>query len=229
MLAGEGAVLIWNDITPEGRDDFYAWHLAEHMPERVGIPGFRRGRRYVRDDDRTAPEFFTLYETDTPQVLVGDDYQRRLNAPTPWTKRATQGFRNTSRALTRVRASFGPGQGGSLATLRFDLAPERRAEAERILAEESLPRLAASPRLTGLHLCLTDDAASGERTAESRDRTDILAAPERAILVEGCGPQDVRAAAEALSRVPGVEIRGEPVIGVYRLEYCRLKTPWTAG
>ncbi|GGH20939.1 hypothetical protein GCM10007036_24860 [Alsobacter metallidurans] len=229
MLAGEGAVLIWNDIAPEGRDEFYAWHLGEHMPERVGTPGFRRGRRYIRDDAATAPEFFTLYETDTPQVLVGQDYLQRLNAPTPWTKSATQAFRNTSRALTRVRASFGPGQGGMLATLRFDIADERRAQVERLLAEEVLPRVAALPRVTGAHLCLTDASASGERTAESRDRTDILAAPERAVLVEGCGAADVRAGVDAALAALGDAVRGEPVVGVYRLEYCRLKTPWTAG
>lgn len=229
MLAGEGAVLIWNDITPEGRDAFYAWHLAEHMPERVGIPGFRRGRRYIRDDDATTPEFFTLYETDTPQVLVGQDYLGRLNAPTPWTRSATQGFRNTSRALTSVRASLGPGQGGMLATVRFDVEDGARAQVERNLAEEAVPKVAAMPRITGVHLCLTDGSASGERTAESRDRTDILAAPERALLVEGCGAEDVRRAAAALLAHPGVAVRGEPAIGIYRLEYCRLKTAWTAG
>lgn len=229
MLAGEGAVLIWNDITPEGRDAFYAWHIVEHMPERVGIPGFRRGRRYIREDEATSPEFFTLYETDTPQVLVGQDYASRLNAPTPWTRSATQAFRNTSRALTRVRASVGPGAGGMLATIRFGVAPERRAEVERILAEEAGPRVAASPRLTGVHLCVTDAAASGERTAESRGRPDILAAPEHVLLVEGCGAREVRQAAEALLRFPGVALDGEAVVGVYRLEYARLKTPWTAG
>jgi hypothetical protein len=46
-LAGEGAICIWNDILPEHRAEFYAWHNEEHMPERVGIPGFRRGRRYI--------------------------------------------------------------------------------------------------------------------------------------------------------------------------------------
>ena len=42
-LCGEGAICIWNGITDEGRAEFYAWHNGEHMPERVGIPGFRRG------------------------------------------------------------------------------------------------------------------------------------------------------------------------------------------
>jgi len=46
-LAGQGVVAIWNGIAPEGRAEFFEWHNREHMPERVGIPGFRRGRRYI--------------------------------------------------------------------------------------------------------------------------------------------------------------------------------------
>src|SRR4051812_4319050 len=107
-LSGEGAICIWNDITDEGEAEFYAWHIEEHIPERVGIPGFIRGRRYVACDDASEPKFFTLYETATPEVHVGQDYMNRLNAPTDWTRRATQGFRNTFRALTRVKTSFGP-------------------------------------------------------------------------------------------------------------------------
>ena len=55
-LAGKGAVAIWNDITPEGRGEFYAWHGSQHMPERAGIPGFLRGRRYVALEG--TPEFY---------------------------------------------------------------------------------------------------------------------------------------------------------------------------
>ena len=35
------------------------------MPERVGIPGFKRGRRYIAVDGGTRPEYFTLYETES--------------------------------------------------------------------------------------------------------------------------------------------------------------------
>ena len=55
-LAGLGAVCIWHDLLPEARDDFHQWHNREHMPERVGIPGFRRGRRYVAV--ASTPEYF---------------------------------------------------------------------------------------------------------------------------------------------------------------------------
>ena len=46
MVAGEAAVVIRNDLVPDARADFYAWHLDEHMAERAGIPCFRRGRRF---------------------------------------------------------------------------------------------------------------------------------------------------------------------------------------
>ncbi|HKE39401.1 MAG TPA: hypothetical protein VKG21_06155 [Casimicrobiaceae bacterium] len=41
-FAGLGAVVIWHDIAPEGRQAFYAWHCCEHMPERTGIPNPHR-------------------------------------------------------------------------------------------------------------------------------------------------------------------------------------------
>jgi hypothetical protein len=232
MLAGEGAIAIWNNITPDGRAEFYEWHLREHMPERVGIPGFRRGRRYIAATADTSPEFFTLYEADSPQVLVGQDYAARLNAPTAWTKRATQAFRDTSRAVTRVAASHGPGPGGIMLTLRFDAAAGRAAELQGALAHRILPGLAAAPRVTGAHLCLTDAGASAARSAESRERTDILAAPNLVVLVEGCAVDALTAAAETVLSADALTAIGAapPVVrGYYRLEHERGKSAFGAG
>jgi hypothetical protein len=228
-LAGEGAVCIWNDIAAEGRDEFYAWHLNEHMPERVGIPGFNRGRRYIACDAATSPEFFTLYEVDSPEVLQGQDYGRRLDAPTDWTRRATMAFRNTARALTRVRASFGPGPGGMLATLRFAVAAEAREDVARRLATEILPSLANAPQLTGAHLCITNEAASAVETAESRARTDIRAAPAWIILLEACNAGPLDAALDSLLGHPGSSGLQGAVRGLYRLEHTRLKTAYAPG
>ena len=118
-LYGHGAVTIWHDLLPQAKDNFYAWHNHEHMPERVGIPGFRRGRRYIAE--RGVPEYFNLYEADSPEVLSGQDYLNRLNAPTPWTREVVVSFRNVTRAICRVVFSGGVGQGGHMLTLRFDL------------------------------------------------------------------------------------------------------------
>lgn len=222
MLSGEAVVAIWNGIAPEGREEFYAWHLHEHIPERVGIPGFRRGRRFVALDAATQPEFFTLYEAETMQVLQGQDYANRLNAPTAWTKRATQAFRDTSRGLARVLESRGVGVGGMMLTLRFDAE-----EAARPALVGLIRAAAEAPRVTGAHLCRTDDAASGVKSAESRDRSDIAAPPTWFALVEAT---DAEALAPLLpeAALAAAGARGPFRRGTYRLEYQRTRTAWTA-
>jgi hypothetical protein len=223
MLAGEGAVAIWNGISDEGRADFYAWHLAEHIPERVGIPGFVRGRRYRAADSETHPEFFTLYETQTFEVTQGADYLSRLNAPTPWTKRATAHFKTTSRSLTRVIASFGPGSGGALLTLRFDVSDE---EGEREKLASIAMKVAGLPEVTGAHILKGDDAASNAKTAESKDRKDIEQPPRWAILVEACSIEALAGARALLNDHPAL---GAANVGLYLHEYTRSKTAWAAG
>jgi hypothetical protein len=175
MLAGGAVVAIWNDVVPERLAAFHAWHIAEHMPERVAIPGFRRGRRYVAPEN--ACSFFTLYEVDDLAVLSGAAYTARLNAPTPGTQENIRNFRNTIRSLATVEASAGDGIGGALMTLR--------CEGEDGAALAALvPSLMAAPRMLGAHLCRTDAAASGIVTREKEGRTDLLRPPGWFILAE---------------------------------------------
>ncbi len=217
MLAGEAVVAIWNGITEEGRAEFYAWHLHEHMPERVGIPGFRRGRRYIAADAATFPEFFTLYETDTLQVLQGQDYANRLNAPTPWTRSATSHFRDTFRSLARVLESRGPGMGGAILTVRYDIEePDSLLPIIRAAAE--------AHRVTGAHLCVADRAASGVKTAEAQGRTDIGEPPAQFLMIEATDAAALADLApdDALLAAGATQITR----GTYILEYTRTKTAW---
>jgi len=225
MLAGEAVVAIWNGIAPAGRSDFYEWHIREHMPERVGTPGFRRGRRYRAVDSQTHPEYFTLYEVDTFQVLQGRDYTDRLNAPTEWTRRATAHFQNTSRALARVLASFGHGPGGSLLTIRFDVAPAQADEVRTKLTHKLL-EVAELPQITGGHLCRADSDLSVVRTEESRTRTDIELPPTWFVLVEAC----TVAALDTVETSLRASLPDEGILrGRYFCEYTRLKTSASAG
>ena len=218
MLAGEAVVAIWNGIEPEAREQFYDWHVNEHMPERVGIPGFRRGRRYSAADAATHPEFFTLYEADAMPVLQGMDYANRLNDPTPGTRATTARFTDTFRALSRVLVSHGPGMGGALLSIRF------ACDATHLIALRALVRAAAQGRrVTGAHLCAGDRDASLVRTAETRDRTDIQAPPDCFILVEAT---DTAALTDILldRALLGAGATGPFARGLYRLEYVRTKT-----
>jgi len=229
-LAGLGAVCIWHDLLPEARDDFHQWHNREHMPERVGIPGFRRGRRYVAIAG--TPEYFNLYEADSAEVLGGQDYLNRLNAPTEWTRQVVPSFRNVSRSICRVVYTHGVGQGAFVLTQRFDVGQRDRAQVVKTLRQRLLPPLCDNKGIAGVHLCLADESISSVETAEKKARADTTQVPTWVILIEGNSSADVGAAGAALSQElqPLLGAADAPILtSVYQLEFSRCKTPWSAG
>jgi len=226
-LAGTGVVAIWHDLLPDAKPDFYEWHNREHMPERVGIPGFRRGRRYIAVGG--APEFFNLYEADSPELLSGQDYLNRLNAPTPWTQRVVPSFRNVARSICRVAFTGGVGCGGSMLTMRFNVGAAQRMDATETLVSQILPPLTLRDGIAGVHLCLADEAASKVETAEKKVRADTTLVPSWVLLIEGNSATDVQAAGQEFSLWAGANLGGMPETATYRHEFTRLKTPWSAG
>ena len=94
-LIGQGVLIIWHAMTPEGDLEMIRWHDREHVAERIGIPGIRRGRRY--DTPAGTREYLDIYETDSAETVRSAPYILRLNFPTEWTKRVLPHFRNTVR------------------------------------------------------------------------------------------------------------------------------------
>ncbi|WEL68156.1 hypothetical protein P0D94_18215 [Pseudomonas sp. CBSPCGW29] len=165
-FAGTGVVAIWHDLLPEARDEFYEWHNREHMPERAAIPGFLRGRRYIALD--AGPTYFNLYEADTVQVLGGEDYLSRLNTPTPWTQQSVKSYRNVARSICNVTYTSGVGQGAFLLTVRFDVFEGHHESVSNALCQSVLPPIADKQGITGVHLCVADEAVSKVETAEKK-------------------------------------------------------------
>jgi hypothetical protein len=221
-LAGAGAVAIWHDIAPEGRAEFYAWHGSEHMPERVGIDGFLRGRRYIAVDGNH-PEYFNLYETESPATLTGSGYLERLNHPTPWTIATVKHFRAVARSLCAVAASHGEGQGGLMATLRYAVDDALAAAHRHRVVDDLLPRLAKQPDIAGCHLLVADESASAVETAEKKVRAEKNLIPRWIVLVEGWGDAEpFKTRCGALVRDPVfADASSAPTLGVYALQNSR--------
>lgn len=227
-ITGAGVVAIWHDIAPEGRDDFYAWHGMEHMPERVGIPGFLRGRRYVAIDADL--EFFNLYEVESTSVLEGDAYRERLNNPTSWTLATVKHFRSVARSLCHVAAGQNHGnvEGGLVATLRYDVAPGAETAHRTAVAGQLLPRLVAAAGVAGACLLIADRAASGEVNAEQRARGAPNQVPPFVLLVEGWG--DSAPFADTIRHILTTEqiqtlgISGPGNLGIYQHQVTCMKT-----
>lgn len=219
-LLGQAAALIWNDIAREGRDQFYEWHDKEHMPERLALPGFRRGRRFSRPGH--SPEWLTMYEAVDLPALVSPQYLARLNAPTPATVRTLKFFRNTSRAVCRLVHSIGSSTGGHVLALRLSVDPAQGDTMCRYLVDDAFPGVM---RLTGViacHLYTADSSASYVKTAESDTREFDV--PAWVLLCEASTPAAAGRARDIFERrefeLLGVEVQNDAA--VYALEICRL-------
>ena len=217
-VLGRGAVAIWHDIAAEGREQFYAWHGTEHMPERVAIPGFLRGRRYVAiEADR---EFFNLYETRDASVVRGEEYKARLENPTPWTVETVRYFSNVARSLCAVEWTRGEADGGLVATLRYSVpAEEGSRHVTRI--RPLLDALEQSPGVASVHLIAADLDASGFVNAEQRARGTANEIPTHALIVEGWADEEafVRTMREKMSEF--LPDAGTP--GIYRHQITTMK------
>lgn len=201
-LLGAGVLAIWNGIAPEAEDAFVAWHVREHIPERVGLPGFLRGRRYVALEG--APKYFNFYETDGPDALTSAAYLARLNAPTPWTREVVAQFRDTSRTICDVVLSLGEGEGGTIGTIQFSPASASPGESD-------LRQLAAAPGIVGVHLLRgrPSDSAGGTVEKTLRAQPDHIA--DGILLIESVDAASVKAASAGLA-LGGVR-------GVYQLQF----------
>ncbi|UPK38988.1 hypothetical protein IVB18_18175 [Bradyrhizobium sp. 186] len=217
-LLGKAAVAMWWNVRPEQRAEFGDWHSHEHFPERMSIPGFRRGSRWTSTDD--ADGFFVLYELEQYEVLTLRGYLDRLNAPTPWSTKMMPHHRGMVRSQCRVAASFGGGVATSLATIR--LSPETGRETElQAQLSDILRTLAPQPGLTGGHLLLTDTPRTSSPTTEQQIRGKDGAA-DWIILLSGYDAGVVeRVVADKLSP-PALHVAGarnNPTIGRYRLAF----------
>jgi len=218
-LAGKALVVVWNDIAPEMREDFFEWHPREHMVERLGIPGFIRGRR-CRTDDPDTVEFLTLYEIADADVLASDLYKERLTHPTPWSTRTLPAFRNNVRGACRIHVSEGHAMGGVVATVRLRAAEGREGALVDALKRESMPGLTSVPRITGAHLVENDVALTGGNAGNQRGR--MISLPHIVVLLEGSTVEGVRAVCAARfgpDRMRELGATAETITGIYRLEY----------
>ena len=185
-LLGAGVAAIWHNVEEALQKDYNHWHCHEHMAERVGIPGFRRGRRYVAIEGE--PEFFHFYETESLATLTSPEYLARLNTPTPWTRHIGPHIRDNNRTLSTVVASYGNGVGAAILTGRLAPLAGREAEMRAWLAEELFPDIVQGPGVVAAHLLRGDDDASNLGTEEKAMRETRDAVADWVVLVEALEP-----------------------------------------
>jgi len=149
-LMGKAALAMWWDIAPEDRPGFEHWHSTEHFAERMAVPGFLRGTRWVATSG--APYYFVMYELTGLDVLSSDHYRERLNHPTLWTTQTMARFKNMVRSQCLVQGSEGGGIAHALLTLRFSPQVGQAQRLREWVVQYLLPGLVDKVGVTGAHL-----------------------------------------------------------------------------
>jgi len=200
-MLGRAAVAMWWDVEPGIKAEFEDWHSHEHMPERLAIPGFLRGTRWIAASGE--PSYFVLYEIDAVGTLIAGPYMERLNDPTPWSRKMMPHHRNMVRNLCEVRASFGRGVSQALAKLELEVPAH------------SLSTLPERKGLTAAHLLESRPMAGMAQTVEQQIR-GADAEAKWIVLIGGYDVDAVGTAARQLAQ--------RAIGGLYRLSYCLTST-----
>jgi hypothetical protein len=180
------------DIPADYEDEFNRWYNTEHLQERVGIPGFFNGRRYISLEGK--PKYFALYETEEPGVLTGNAYKKILENPTPWTQKTMGLFQNFVRNIYEEIFSYGsPSREGTpyVLTGRLDITPDKEREFNDWYNEDHIPALCkvpgvrsakryqvvqGTPKYLAVYQLDNPDVINGEDWAKARDygRTSLV-------------------------------------------------------
>ncbi|WP_421994890.1 hypothetical protein [Reyranella sp.] len=216
-LHGKGMLVVFCEVKARDERDFNEWYNREHIDERVNLPGFHRGRRYVAV--RGSPKYLATYECDTAEDLATPGYLALLANQTPWTQAVMAKFTRFNRLTLRIQADHAHGVGGAIAAVRFAPDPHLRRSLLAWLQEVALPKAIARPGVVGAVAGENDlEIAHAPLQAKSMDHPRADEA-EWVILLEGSDIGAVGAAARltfSLAKLKPFGVTAAPTIGTYR-------------
>lgn len=215
-LLGKAAILLSFDVVDDAVAEHDDWHTHEHFPERLSIPGFVRGTRWVASQGQ--PRYFVMYEVEQLAVMTSSAYLERLNNPSPWTSKMMPHYRGMRRGFCSVAGSFGFGMGRAGLLIRLSPASPAGPSLRTRLLEDLLPRLPAKAGIGSVHLF--EGAVTPPMTNEQRIR-GADAGFDMAILVTGYSQDALMELMQADLASAQLEKQGaaEIAVALYRMEY----------
>jgi hypothetical protein len=213
---GQAAMLLLFDVAAEAIAEHDEWHTHEHLPERLAIPGFIRGTRWVAANGK--PRYFVMYEVEALATLTSGAYLERLNHPSPWTARMMPHYRGMIRGFCSVSGSFGCGAGHAGLLIRLSPAGDDASSLRDWLLLEVLSQLPARRGIGSARLL--ERAATPAMTREQRMR-GADAGIDWTLLVTGYDEDAVTELRRTDLDSTRLEAHGATGIqgGTYRMEY----------
>jgi len=120
--AARAFLALWNSIgSPQVQAEYETWHTFEHVPERVGLPGFLEARRYRAHEVSVdqPPHYFTCYWLAAIEALATPPYREVFSQPTPWSARMRTELRDFFRLPCTLSGAYGASTAAQLACVHF--------------------------------------------------------------------------------------------------------------
>lgn len=147
----KGLLFMAFDFSTAHADEFHDWYDREHIPERLGVPGFLNAERWIAEDNPSV--HVATYDLETPGVLSSPPYMAVGGAnQSPWTKRVTAMCRRIMRFEGEQLLPgdlTAPAGAGALLVASMNVGAETEAEFTDWYNNEHLPQLCAVPGVLG--------------------------------------------------------------------------------
>jgi hypothetical protein len=143
----KGILIAAMDFSAAPEDEFHDWYDLEHIPERLRVPGFLNGDRWI---GITNPKIsVATYDLDNVDVLNSPPYLAVGGENgSPWTKRTTR-FRKSLMRYEGEQLFPGdrtaPAEAAALLVIGMNIPPEHEGDFNKWYNEEHVPALGAVP------------------------------------------------------------------------------------
>jgi hypothetical protein len=143
----KGILIAAMNFSDVAEDEFNDWYDNEHLPERLGIPGFLSGERWIGVKDPKIS--VAVYDLESVATLRSARYLAVAHDhASPWTKRV---IGRCARLIRYEGEQILPGEqlapsgAGGLLVVAMNVAAEHEAEFNQWYNTEHVPLLAAVP------------------------------------------------------------------------------------
>ncbi|WP_428491060.1 hypothetical protein [Rhodopila sp.] len=161
----KGLLFMAFDFATAHEDEFHDWYDREHIPERMGVPGFLNAERWI--DEQNPKIHVATYDLESPAVLSSSAYHAVAGAnQSVWTKRVTGMCRRIMRyegeqLLPGDRTAVAAANALLVASMNID--QEVQEEFTEWYNTEHLPSLGAVPGVLAARRFSATDAGSERR------------------------------------------------------------------
>jgi hypothetical protein len=165
IAMAKGLLLAAFDFSTAHEDEFHDWYDHEHVPERLGVPGFINAERWIDDSDPKV--HVATYDLEAADVLRSPAYRAVGGAnQSVWTKRVTGMCRRIMRFEGEQLLpgdAAAPTGAGALLMASMNVKPPAMDDFTNWYNTEHLPQLGAVPGVLSARRYQATDTESERR------------------------------------------------------------------